>query len=75
MGEQERKGWGLDWLGDPHRNVFCLFSSVYGHDRFSVLLLRATVFYCACHFLQYYHTKLLKPLPCFSNFNHVSPLA
>ena len=49
MGEQERKGWGLDWLGDPHRNVFCLFSSVYGHDRFSVLLLRATVFYCACH--------------------------
>lgn len=37
-GEQKRKGGGLDWLGDPRRNVCHLFSSVYGRDCFCVLL-------------------------------------
>lgn len=36
VGEQERKEWERDWSGEPHRNVFCLFTFFLGHDPFSV---------------------------------------
>lgn len=75
-----RKGRDGNGIGqESHIEMYFVFLPFFLVMTSSLFTLRATVFYCTCHFLQYYLTQLVNPLPCFSNFNRVllslSPLA